>query len=285
MRMSRGVRRLVAAVSGVGLFAAGMAAAASLGSAAAGGGVEPAGLAGVGEVVSLSHPNDPRRTPLYPGDPRFRIETVFTVHHDGYFLEVVHEGTHTGTHYSAPCHFREGALCMDDLSPADLVLPAVVIDVRDEVAADPDHVVTVADLRAWEDEFGQMPEESAVLLWTGCSRFWAKGDVDGKPNYYNCGSGLSGFHQPGFSRNAVKWLIETGVLGRRGALGTDTFGPDPSADASFTPTYLTLDRRRVTIENLTNLGALPPLGAWIALGSPQNANGSGAPGTVFGFVP
>jgi kynurenine formamidase len=262
-----------------------MATTAALGPAAAERAPAPTGFPGFSEVVSLSHPNDPKRTPLFPGDPRFRIETVFTVHHDGFFLEVVHEGMHTGTHYSAPCHFREGGLCMDDLSPADLVLPAVVIDVREEVSADPDHVVRTADLEAWEAEFGQMPEEAAVLLWTGCSRFWAEGDTDGEPNYYNCGSGLSGVHQPGFSRNAVKWLIETGVLGERGALGTDTFGPDPSSDASFTPSWLTLDRHRVTIENLTHLGALPPTGAWIALGSPRNVNGSGAPGTVFGFIP
>jgi kynurenine formamidase len=174
---------------------------------------------------------------------------------------------------------------MDELTSQDLVLPAVVIDVRDAVADDPDHVVRTADLQAWEEEFGEMPENAAVLLWTGCDAFWANGDTDGEPNYSNCGSGLSGVHQPGFSRNAVKWLIETGVLGDRGALGTDTFGPDPSSDASFMPTFLTLRKHRVTIENLTNLGALPPTGAWIALGSPRNANGSGAPGTVFGFVP
>jgi kynurenine formamidase len=285
MRMSRGLRRFLVAVSGLGLFAGGMATAASLGSAGADSVQAPIQLPEFGEVVSLSHTNSPAKTPLFPGDPRFRIETVFTVHHDGFLLEVVHEGTHTGTHYSAPCHFREHALCMDDLSPADLVLPAVVVDVRDEVAHDPDHVVTVADLKAWEDEFGQMPEGAAVLLWTGCARFWAEGDVDGEPNYYNCGSGRVGMHQPGFSRNAVKWLIETGVLGKRGALGTDTFGPDPSSDAAFMPTFLTLDRHRVTIENLVHLGSLPPTGAWIALGSPRNVSGSGAPGTVFGFIP
>ena len=37
---------------------------------------------------------------------------------------------------------------MDDLSPSDLVLPAAVVDVRDEVATDPDHEVGVADLKA-----------------------------------------------------------------------------------------------------------------------------------------
>jgi putative cyclase len=187
MRTSRGLRRFLVALSGLGLFAGGMATAASLGSAGADAGLAPARLPGFGEVVSLSHTNDPAKTPLFPGDPRFRIETVFTVNDDGFFLEVVHEGMHTGTHYSAPCHFREDALCMDDLSPADLVLPAVVVDIRKEVAADPDHVVTVADLRAWEDEFGPMPEEAAVLLWTGCSRFWAQllqlrnGSIRGSP--------------------------------------------------------------------------------------------------------
>ncbi|MGH2671696.1 MAG: cyclase family protein [Actinomycetota bacterium] len=285
MYTSRGLRGFLVALCAIGPFVGGMATAASLGSAGADSVLAPLQLPAFGEVVSLSHTNDPAKTPLFPGDPRFRIETAFTVHHDGFLLEVVREGMHTGTHYSAPCHFRDHALCMDDLSPADLVLPAVVIDVRDEVEADPDHVVTVAALKAWEDEFGQMPEEAAVLLWTGCSRFWAEGDIDGEPNYYNCGSGRAGVHQPGFSRNAVKWLIETGVLGKRGALGTDTFGPDPSSDAAFMPTFLTLERHRVTIENLTHLGSLPPTGAWIALGSPRNANGSGAPGTVFGFIP
>ena len=285
MRTFRGHPRVIALVAGVGLFATGMATAASLGTAAAGDGNAAAQLPGFGRIISLSHTNDPVVTPLFPGDPAFLIHTVFTVPDDGFYLEVVREGQHTGTHYSAPCHFHDGRRCMDELAPADLVLPAVVIDVRDAVERNPDHIVSVADLKAWEDEFGQMPDEAAVLLLTGCDRFWADGDVNGEPNYYNCGSGERGFHQPGFSRNAVQWLIQTGVLGRRGALGSDTFGPDPSSDAYYMPTFLTLDRRRVTIENLTNLRAMPPIGAWIALGSPQNADGSGAPGTVFGFIP
>jgi kynurenine formamidase len=283
MRTSWWARRLLAGASGLGLFAAGMWAAGSVGATA--GPSDAAALPGFGRVVILSHVNDPVRTPLFPGDPRFRIHTAFTIADDGFFLEVVREGMHTGTHYSAPCHFHAGAACMPDLSASDLVLPAAVIDIRSRVLDDPDYVVTIADLKAWEDDHGQLPAGGAVLLFTGCSQFWADGDVDGEPNYYNCGSGLPGFHQPGFSRNAVRWLIETGVLGRTGALGTDTFGPDPSSDASFTPTSLTLDRHRVTIENLTHLGALPPLGAWVALGSPRNVNGSGAPGTVFAFLP
>lgn len=283
--MSTSVRRILAVVCGLVLFIAGAAMSAALRQPASSAERAPVELPAFGRAVFLSHVNDPARTPLFPGDPAFSIRTVFTVAHDGFYLELVREGTHTGTHYSAPCHFHHGALCMDDLSPSDLILPAVVVDVRDEVEHDPDHLVTAADLKAWEGEFGPMPSGAAVLLLTGCSDFWAAGDRDGRSNYFNCGSGLPGDHQPGFSRHAVRWLIRTGVLAKTGALGTDTFGPDPSSDAAFLPTWLTLRKHRLTIENLTNLDALPPTGAWVVLGSPRNANGSGAPGTVFGLVP
>jgi kynurenine formamidase len=283
--VSTSVRRTVAVISGLILFVAGAATSAALRQHASSAERAPVQLPAFDRAVFLSHVNDPASTPLFPGDPAFSIHPVFTIPEDGFYLELVREGAHSGTHYSAPCHFHHGGLCMDDLSPSDLVLPAVVVDVRDEVAHDPDHVVGVADLRAWEDEFGQMPAGAAVLLLTGCSDFWARRDRDGEPNYFNCGSGRSGVHQPGFSRNAVRWLIRTGVLTRTGALGTDTFGPDPSSDAAFLPTWLTLRKHRLTIENLTNLDALPPTGAWVVLGSPRNANGSGAPGTVFGLIP
>jgi len=285
MPTSPAIRRSLAAVTAIALFAAGALTATVLRQPASGDERAPVSLPAFSKVVNLSHVNDPASTPIFPGDPAFAIDTVFDVANDGYYLELVTEGTHTGTHYSAPCHFHDGARCMDDLSPSDLVLPAVVLDVRDQIADDPDHLVTVADLKAFEDEHGQMPSGAAVLLLTGCAAYWADGDTDGESNYFNCGSGLSGDHQPGFSRNAVKWLIETGVLGKTGALGTDTFGPDPSSDGYFIPTWLTLRRHRVTIENLTNLDALPPAGAWVVLGSPINVDGSGAPGAVFGLIP
>ena len=286
MVISMRLRRALAAVAGLALFGGGVTAGGAFRSATADDAVTASRtLPGFSAVLSLSHVNDPATTPLFPGDPAFRIRPVFDVHGDGYYLEVVREGAHTGTHYSAPCHFHDGRLCMDDLDPEDLVLPAVVIDIRAETAADPDHLVRTNALRAWEAAHGEMPPGAAVLLLTGCDRFWANGAVDGEPNYYNCGSGRSGDHQPGFSRGAVRWLIETGVLAKRGALGSDTFGPDPSSDHAYMPTWLTLDRHRVTIENLTNLDQLPAVGAWIALGSPQNRNGSGAPGTVLAFVP
>ncbi len=194
---------------------------------AAGGGADATSLPGFSTAVSLSHTNSPARSPLFPGDPAFTLTTVNTVAEDGYYLQYVREGEHTGTHYSAPCHFREGKLCAEDLDAADFILPAVVIDVRAEVAADANHVVTRADLQDWEAYHGEMPSGAAVLLWTGCDEFWGPDLAKGEPTYYNCGQPGARFSQPGFSKAAVRWLIDTGVLARRGALGTDTFGPDP----------------------------------------------------------
>ncbi|MFI2637102.1 cyclase family protein, partial [Streptomyces collinus] len=70
-------------------------------------------------VVSLSHVNDPATTPVFPGDPEFTLDTAATIADDGYYLQYVKEGEHTGTHWGAPAHFQEGGLTADQLDPAD----------------------------------------------------------------------------------------------------------------------------------------------------------------------
>jgi kynurenine formamidase len=245
----------------------------------------PTSLPGFTQAVFLSHLNDPAKTPVFPGDPPFSLRSFFSIPQDGYTLNYVKEGEHTGTHYSTPCHFHVGANCAGQLNAGDFILPAVVIDVRDAVAADVDDEETVAELKAWEADNGQIPDGAAVLLWTGCDRFWGPALAPDKPTYYNSGSAPGRFRQPGFSQRAVRWLIRTGVLADRGALGTDTFGPDPGSDAKFMETFLTLRQHRFTLENLTNLGAMPATGAWIVIGGPRNRNGTGAPSSVIGLVP
>jgi kynurenine formamidase len=277
------MRKVLTSVSIVAIVAT-----AAYAAGAASGGVPHGGdtaLPGFGQVVFLSHVNDPAVVPGFPGDPRFRLHTSFTVADDGFYLQNVREGEHTGTHYSAPCHFHVHALCADEMDPGAFLLPAIVVDVRGQTEADVDYRVTVADLEAWVAEHGPMPQEAAVLLWTGCDDFWGPDRGPGVVSYYTCGSGRGGFHQPGFSLDAVKWLIDGGVLGERGLLGTDTFGPDPGSDFKYRETSLTLHGHRFTLENLTNLGALPATGSWIMWGGPRNREGSGAPSTVFGLIP
>ncbi len=283
-RRSLSILSLALAAALVVGFAAGAASGSGEGTAGAPGG-ERTSMPGFSRVAYLSHVNNPAVIPGFPGDPTFSLRTAFTVAKDGFYLQDVHEGEHTGTHYSAPCHFHVEARCADHLAAGDFVLPAVVIDVRSEVAADVDFELSVHDLKDWETAHGPIPAGAAVLLWTGCDRYWGPAFSPQAPTYYNCGSAHGRFRQPGFSKWAVRWLIKTGVLARRGALGSDTFGPDPGSDPLFLETSFTLRRHRLTLENLTNLKAMPTTGGWLVVGGPRNRRGSGAPSTVFGFVP
>ena len=229
-------------------------------------------------LISLSHVNDPATTPIYPGDPAFVVETAATVPRDGYYLQYVKQGEHTGTHWGAPAHFRPGGRTADQLDPDDLCRPAVKIDIRVRAAADPDYALTVADLQDFERRRGRIPRGAAIILWTGWSARW------GTPGYANTDpDGVS--HQPGFSPAAVRWLIEHRRLDERGALGTDTFGPDLGADTGYAVSTLLYDRRRISLENLTNLAALPVTGGYVLVGSPINRAGSGSPAAVHGIIP
>jgi hypothetical protein len=48
-------------------------------------------------LVYLSHVNDPATTSLFPGDPAFTLEVIATIPADGFYMQFVREGEHTGT--------------------------------------------------------------------------------------------------------------------------------------------------------------------------------------------
>ena len=232
-------------------------------------------LPGFREVVFLSHVNDPAVTPPFPGDPEFRITPVRSVAADGFALNEVRQGEHTGSHYDAPCHFNEGEASADLLDAADFVRQAAVVDVRRQAAASADYEISVDDLRRHERRHGKIPAGAAVLGLTGWSARW------GTPAYANADA-AGALHQPGFGVDAARWLLdERGA----GVLGTDTFSPEASADTGFRVSSMLLRGNRIALSNLAALDRMPPAGGWIVVGGPRNAAGTGAPCTVFGLIP
>jgi kynurenine formamidase len=229
-------------------------------------------------LISLSHLNDPATTNVYPGDPDFALDTIATIENDGFYLQFVREGEHTGTHWGAPGHFNAGAALADDLDLADLYLPAVKIDVREQCARDADFALSVHDLKAWERRHGRIPDESMVILWTGWESRW------GTDAYFNVDAdGV--MHQPGFSLEAVRWLVDTGRLGHRGGTGTDTFSPDLGSDSTYAVSLLVYQRHRISLEILANLGELPTTGAYVLCGGQINKAGSGSTALIYGVLP
>lgn len=229
-------------------------------------------------LVSLSHVNDPATTLVFPGDPPFTLETIATIPADGYWLQYVREGEHTGTHWGAPGHFNTGEALADQMDPADLFVPAVKIDIRAKAAANPDYAATIDDLKAWERQHGRIPNGSMVVLWTGWDARWGTAAF---PNFDSAG----GLHQPGFSVAAVQWLIDTGRLGRRGGTGIDTFSPDVGTDETYTVSKLVYRERRISLEVMANLAKLPATGAWILAGGPINRHGAGSTANLVAFLP
>ncbi|MBW4721282.1 cyclase family protein [Saccharothrix sp. SC076] len=240
-------------------------------------GAAPLGLRDY-RLVNLAHVNDPARTNIYPGDPEFTLTTVTTVPDDGFYLQYARQGEHTGTHWGAPAHFNADQPHADELDAEDLFLPAVKVDIREQARRDADYEVTVADLQRWEKRHGRIPDQAAVVLWTGWEDRW------GTPAFYNYDA-AGQMHQPGFSLDAVRWLVRTGRLGRRGALGTDTFSPEPAVDAEYAVSKLLYREHRISLEVLANLAELPATGAHLLVGGTINRRGSGSPASVYAFVP
>src|SRR5215469_3293372 len=81
---------------------------------------------------------------------------------------------HTGTHFDAPIHWISGKdlpnNAVDSMPPAHFIAPACVVDCSKESAADPDFVLTIPFVEAWEGKHGKIPAGSWVLLRTDWSK-------------------------------------------------------------------------------------------------------------------
>ena len=111
---------------------------------------------GAVRIVDLTQPLS-ERTPVLQLPAPFantppvsrRALSAFDDRGPAWAWSVLELGEHTGTHFDAPIHWITGRDGEDvaSVAPARLAGPAVVIDQSAEAAADPDHLLTVADVR------------------------------------------------------------------------------------------------------------------------------------------
>jgi kynurenine formamidase len=190
-------------------------------------------------------------------------------------------GEHVGTHLYAPIHWVTGKDGADvsSVTPEQLIGPACVIDKTAETEADPGYLLTVADLEAWEQEHGQIPDRAWVLLRTG----WGSRAQD-QVAFLNVGEG--GPVTPGPDVEASRWLAtERNISG----FGVETVGIDAGAAGGFDPSFplhnLLLGAGRLGLTQLANLEQLPLTGALIVVSPLKLVGGTGSPSRVFAFVP
>ncbi|ASI99674.1 cyclase family protein [Thermococcus celer] len=81
-------------------------------------------------IVDLSVPLS-EETPVYPDDPPVSIRPWAFIDRDGYYLNVLKLGEHSGTHVDAPAHFVPGGKTVDEMPLEKFIGEAFVIDVRE----------------------------------------------------------------------------------------------------------------------------------------------------------
>jgi kynurenine formamidase len=226
-------------------------------------------------LVDLTHALAPE-VPVFPGGTPF-VATKQVDYPQGYFIRKFESGEHTGTHVDAPAHYTKGTATVDAIPVADLRGPAVVLDLREQVAKDPDYRVSVTDLLAWERAHGPIPGRSIVVARTGWEERWPD------ERRYRNADAKGVMHFPGFSVEAVEWLLKEhpSFLG----IGIDTLSTDYGPSHEFAVHKRLHGASKYGVENLTNLGALPARGAVMIVAPLKIAGGSGAPARVLAELP
>jgi kynurenine formamidase len=239
------------------------------------------------EVIDLTAPLSSKTPVLVLPEPfgqtdRFALHEIS--HYDdrgpGWYWNNISTGEHTGTHLDAPIHWVTGQDRVDvsQIPPAQLVAPAAVVDVSDRVAAEPDFLLEVEDVKTWENEHGGLPEGGWLLLRTG----W---DTRSHSQDEFLNADKTGPHTPGVSIECARWLAdEAPVIG----IGVETVGTDAGAAHSFDPAFpchtFLLGAGKYGLTQLQNLASLPATGAVVIAAPLPIVGGSGSPTRVLALV-
>ena len=239
------------------------------------------------EIVDLTAPLSERTPILQLPEPfantiPFRLKEISRYDDRGpaWYWNDIETGEHVGTHFDAPVHWATGRDGEDvsQVPAGRLVAPAAVLDVSERVAADPDFLLEIDDVRDWEKANGPLPAGGWLLYRTG----WDARSAD-QDTFLNADE--NGPHTPGISAECARWLAEeTRILG----LGTETVGTDAGAAHTFDPPFpchsSLLGAGKYGLTQLQNLARLPARGA-VLLASPLPiVGGSGSPARVLALI-
>ncbi|HXT09234.1 MAG TPA: cyclase family protein [Roseiarcus sp.] len=245
-------------------------------------------LSGSVRVVDLTAPLGPE-TPVIQLPEMFKQSPSVTVHSisnydsDGPYwawnwLEL---GEHTGTHFDAPRHWISGKGYPDgatDTIPAkNFVAPVNVIDRSKETAENPDYLLTVDSIKAWEKEHGDIEAGTWVLLRTD----WYKRNATSE-TFLNADA--NGPHSPGPTAEAITYLLSKGIVG----WGSETVGTDAGSAGGMTPAFpahtLMHQANRYGLASLCQLDQLPPKGAVLIAAPLKFVAGTGSPVRALALV-
>jgi kynurenine formamidase len=240
------------------------------------------------EVVDLTNPLSAATPTLRLPDPYlnlidFSLEEVSAFDAGGplWRHHNIHTGEHIGTHLDAPRHWisaRDGA-DVASIPVSRLVGPAMVVDRTADVEQDPDFLLEVEHVRAWEAEHGALRPGGWLLYRTGWDR-----RAEDREVFLNVSDGVS--HTPGISAECARWLAEeTPIAG----VGVESVGIDAGNGFALDPPmpvhHHLLGNDKYGVTSLQNLASLPPVGAVLVVSPLPIVGGTGSPARVLALRP
>ena len=244
--------------------------------------------AGTVEVVDLTQPLS-EATPILrlpeplANTPGWKLHEISRYDDRGpaWYWNWFEGGEHVGTHFDAPNHWITGREKADvsQVPVRHLIGPAVVIDKTAEAARNPDYLLTVDDIRAFEATHGPLPAGGWLLYRTG----W---DARAHDQQAFLNADDTGPHTPAIAVETARWLAEESpAIG----VGVETVGTDAGAAHSFEPAfpchYYMLGAGKYGLTQLANLSRLPPTGSVIIVAPLKIERGSGSPARVLALAP
>ncbi len=218
--------------------------------------------------VELSHILSPN-TPHWIGYKPLSHELALDYHEGPYDVTAFcyHVTSQYGTHVDCPRHFVNDGRTLADVPTKSVIFPLCVIDVSAKVRENADYTLTVDDIREYEATYGKIPPDSFVAMRSDWSIMAAddyeNNDKDGNPHY------------PGWSLEALKFLVEERKIGAIGHEPTDTDAP--AVGLGWAGELYILAQDKIQIEVMINLDKVPAAGGVILCFWPRIKDGVGFP--------
>ncbi len=174
-----------------------------------------------------------------------------------------------GTHIDPPAHFDPNGKTIEEIPVKEMILPLVVFDVTPMLKRDPNHALTVDDIRDWERQHGRVPAGAFAALRTDMYKDW-----DANPERFKR------YPFPAWSFEAIRFLYEKRGITANGHESLDT---DTSNDLKSESWLLKHDHWQ--IEGMAGLDKVPATGALIVVSWPKPRHGLGFPARAFAILP
>jgi kynurenine formamidase len=206
--------------------------------------------------------------PVFVNGTEPQRETIADYATSGFYAQRWTFGEHSGTHMDVPGHFIPDARLSPDITLQELVVPIVVINIRKRARENANAMVELDDIERFERKHGKIPKGALVAADSG----WAKKVDD--PNAFKGGVAFPNYNFPGWGLEAAIFLAEKRDIT---GIGIDTLSLDPGNSTTFPVHVNYLATDRYGLENLNNLGKIPPRGATAYVGLIPWEEGSGGP--------